>query len=217
LKALASDVKKAKLSDGIARQRTVAHVICYRGDKCLMSFPIYNDDSIVIDEVRYWIKWPQGLQSLRLLTPHVHSIELRVKCAANLKHLWYRFRLYEKVIKPPPWYTFWRSKKPYPAPNKWCDSTFHAHRVAGMIEKYPYICPSAGQGKCHYAMNPNCKPDSPRDMVLLFETRAGWDQHGGPELFTFDNHDPRGGCVLLNNGTVKFIRNTEEFQKLRWK
>jgi hypothetical protein len=36
-------------------------------------------------------------------------------------------------------------------------------------------------------------------------------------LFTFDNHEPRGGCVLLNNGTVKFIRTKEELEKLRWK
>jgi hypothetical protein len=32
----------------------------------------------------------------------------------------------------------------------------------------------------------------------------------GPDLFTFDNHDPKGGCVLLNDGTVKFIRTKEE-------
>jgi len=65
-----------------------------------------------------------------------------------------------------------------------------------------------------------------------------------PEFFTFDNHDPKGnapvvlsspaatvsvfaenmgvrdsggGCVLLNDGTVKFIRTEEEIQKLRWK
>jgi hypothetical protein len=65
-------------------------------------------------------------------------------------------------------------------------------------------------------MNPNCEPNSPPDMVLLFETKAGWNQHGGPELFTFDNHDPRGGCprklvpvktgILLNDGTVKLVR-----------
>jgi hypothetical protein len=54
-------------------------------------------------------------------------------------------------------------------------------------------------------------------MVLLFETKAGWNQHGGPELFTFDNHDPKGGCVLLNDGTVKFIRTKEELHQLRWK
>ena len=66
-------------------------------------------------------------------------------------------------------------------------------------------------------MNPNCKPDSPADMILLFETKDGWNQHGGPELFTFNNHDPKGGCVLLNDDTVKFIRTEEELHQLRWK
>ena len=65
-------------------------------------------------------------------------------------------------------------------------------------------------------MNPNCRPDSSGDAVLLFETKAGWNQHGGAELFAFDNHDPKGGCVLLNDGTVKFIRTEEELGALRW-
>ena len=60
--------------------------------------------------------------------------------------------------------------------------------------------------------------------------KTGWNQHGGPELFTFDNHDPKrsapdvlslgdsgGGCVLLNNGTVKFIRTKDELNALCWK
>jgi hypothetical protein len=68
-----------------------------------------------------------------------------------------------------------------------------------------------------YAMNSNCREGSPDDMVFLFESQPGWNQHGGPELFTFDNHDPKGGCVLLNDGTVKFIRTKEELQQLRWK
>jgi hypothetical protein len=68
-----------------------------------------------------------------------------------------------------------------------------------------------------YAMNPNCQGDSPKDMVLLFESKPGWNQHGGPELFTFDNHDPKGGLVLLNDGTLKFIRTEEELKQLRWK
>jgi len=66
-------------------------------------------------------------------------------------------------------------------------------------------------------MNPNCGVDSAPDVVLLFETKAGWNQHGGPELFTFDHHDPKGGCVLLNDGTVKFIRTEEELHALRWR
>ena len=68
-----------------------------------------------------------------------------------------------------------------------------------------------------YAMNSNCRDGSPDDMVFLFESKPGWNQHGGPELFTFDNHDPKGGCVLLNDGKVKFIRTKEELHALRWK
>jgi hypothetical protein len=80
-----------------------------------------------------------------------------------------------------------------------------------------FKCPAAGEGKCHYAMNPHCEPNSPPDTVLLFETEDGWNQHGGPELFTFDHHEPRGGCVLLNDGTSIFIRTEEELKQLRWK
>ena len=69
----------------------------------------------------------------------------------------------------------------------------------------------------HYAMNINCKPSSRPNVVLLFESKAGWNQHGWLELFTFDNHDPKGGWVLLNDGTVKFIRTEEELHQLRWK
>ena len=68
-----------------------------------------------------------------------------------------------------------------------------------------------------YAMNSNWEQNSPADMVLLFEAKAGWNRHGGPELFTFDNHDPSGGLVLLNDSTVKFIRTEEELKQLRWK
>jgi hypothetical protein len=88
--------------------------------------------------------------------------------------------------------------------------------VGGKLDAKPHVCPSA-RGKNDYAMNPNCKQDSPADMVLLFETKAGWNQHGGPELFNFDNHNPGGGCVLLNDGTVKFIRTHEELNQLHWK
>ena len=80
-----------------------------------------------------------------------------------------------------------------------------------------FMCPNMQEGRCHYAINRNCEPNSPPETVLLFETKAGWNQHGGPELFTFDNHDPKGGCALLNDGTVKFIRTKEELHALRWR
>ena len=111
----------------------------------------------------------------------------------------------------------------YPMPTEWCDAMESAYSHPGVKSRWTalimksHICPSIGKGRSTYAMNPNCEPNSPPDMVLLFETKAGWNQHGGPELFTYDNHDPRGGCVLLNDGTVKFIRTEEEIHQLRWK
>ncbi len=223
LKAFADDVKNVKPWADIARQRSVAHVVGYRDDQRLMSFPIYNDDCIVTEcRCLFRPRNVNGFRSLRVLTPQVQAIELRVRCAANLKNVWYRLRLYGKAAGSLR-FAFLRRlwSKPCPPTNTWCDSMLRSYSRAIEISHEnlirPYICPSVGQGKCHYAMNPNCKLDSPLDMVLLFETKAGWNQHGGPELFTFDNHEPKGGCVLLNDGTVKFIRTKEELQELRWK
>jgi hypothetical protein len=55
-------------------------------------------------------------------------------------------------------------------------------------------------------MNPYCKADSPGDVVLLFETRGGWDQYGGPELMDFKHHTNNVSNVLLNDGSVLYIQ-----------
>jgi len=156
--------------------------------------------------------YPDGFPSLRVFTPQIKQFELRMQCAGNLKNLWHRLRLYYKAVG--------QFEMLYPDVIDWCDDLIEAYDRRKMLNLYidsPHICPSAGEGKNHYAMNPNCKYDSPTDMVLLFESKAVWNQHGGSELFTFENHDPKGGCVLLNDGMVKFIRTKEELQQLRWK
>jgi hypothetical protein len=51
---------------------------------------------------------------------------------------------------------------------------------------------------------------------LLFETHAGWNQHGGPELMAFDHHEPNGCNVLLNRGKIKFI-TPDHVADLKWK
>jgi len=239
LKALAEDVSKVDQT-GIVAERNTAHVTCYRDDKRMTSFTVCDNMSIKTEE-NAWFEYYRGLQSLKMLTPHIQPFDLRVSCAANLKNLWHRLYLYHRAEKERLKDSSSKSKIVYPIPTEWCDALERAYRPVKAIvypipERYyalgqahqtvsaddefimsPYMCRSAGEGKCHYAMNPNCKYDSSPDMVLLFETKAGWNQHGGPELFTFDNHDPKGGCVLLNDGTVKFIRTKEELQQLRWK
>lgn len=220
LTAFANDVSDRRPIDGLARQRGIAEVTCYRDDEHLNSFTICDDESILTEENRRF-KCYHGFPSLRMITPQIHPFELRVRCAANLRNLWHRVRLYpyaerkrlgdltgeSQIISPP-------------AVDEWCDAMERAYSSMGIYGEnvtQPHICPAARKGKNHYAMNPRCKSDSPPGMVLLFEANAGWNQHGGPESFTFDNHDPKGGCVLLNDGTVKFIRTKEELQQLRWK
>ena len=97
----------------------------------------------------------------------------------------------------------------YPPVSSWCDSIF----LNGGESRY--ICPSAGQGRCHYAINPNAKKNSPDDMVLLFESNAGWNQFGGPELLNTENHRGKGCNILFNDGAVKFVKK-EDLDKLRW-
>jgi hypothetical protein len=204
---------------GAVRERTAAYIKFYDGSQFLTSIPIYNSASLVDSKMQVYTN-NEGFQSLKIVTPWINEIQLRVDCAANLKNLWHRFQLYNEAEKYRAKDSSGNGEIIYPSPVNWCDAMILAYKIIAVDHwiRKPLICPSTSEGnKCNYAMNPDCKPDSPGDMVLLFETKAGWNQHGGPELFTFNNHDPRGGCVLLNDGTVKFIRTTEELQQLRWK
>ena len=220
--AMADEINKGFYGGQLVTESWSAHVACYRGDEHLTSFTMYGDTSVETEDKQYlWYRllYRRGLQAMRTLTPQVEPFELRVQCANNLVDLWHRLRLYHKAEKIRLKDSSGENQIVYPAVDEWCDVMVRAYRIVGPKKWIIRVhnCPSASEGKNHYAMNPNCKPDSPPDMVLLFETKGGWNQHGGPELFTFDNHDPRGGCVLLNDGTVKFIRTREELHQLRWK
>lgn len=224
IRVFAKDIGKARTSDGgvLVRYRGHVDVACYHDGKPTQFFPICNDDVVIVERER--LSCLQGFPSLKTLTPQIEAIDLRMRCATNLKNQWYRFRFhyiyeaYDRDVSPA------NIEKIFPAPEKWCDTMVGPKptrsidgipRFRSLSEK-PHICPSAGEGTNHYALNPNCRYDSQPGTVLLFETKSGWNQRGGPELFTFDNHNPRGGCVLLNDGTVKFIRTEEELSQLRW-
>jgi len=212
------EIDQADSIGRIVTESKSAHIACYHGDEHLTSFTAYGKESMLTEEMQcLWHR--RSFQSLKMFAAQIKPFELRIKCAANIKNLWYRLRFYHMAEKTRLKGLSSESKMIYPLPTEWCECMLWTY-TNGRREKHIiriHNCPSAGSGKNHYAMNPNCKPDSPADMVLLFETEAGWNQHGGPELFTFDNHDPKGGCVLLNDGTVKFIRTREELLQLRWK
>jgi len=210
LKMLAEQMRQGVYQPVMAKEPH-AHLVCYRDGKQLISFDVYHD--VAVTDKRgffYYAGTNDGaIPNLEQIVPQVKPFALRVQCVDHLNdsHSALRFYVARKAV--------------YPAPATWCDDIVqHADAQGYVVDDAilkPFTCPAVGEGKCHYAMNPNCTPDSPLKTVLLFETRAGWNQHGGAELFTFDNHDPKGGLVLLNDGTVKFIRTEEELKQLRWK
>jgi hypothetical protein len=204
----------------IVTERSTADVTCYYGDKLTASFTVCDDVSIVTKD-KHVFRYKMGLPELKVLAPQIKPFKLRARCASNLRDLWHRLRLDHRA-KARSARSGGNIDATYVPPTEWCDAMVWAYQIAlgNDMHKYlmrPFNCPSMDEGDCHYAMNPNWELNSAPDTVLLFETKSGWNQHGGPELFTLDNHDPKGGCVLLNDGTVKFIRTEQELQQLRWK
>lgn len=100
----------------------------------------------------------------------------------------------------------------YPTANQWCDLLVQY----AYTNKEEFICSSAGEGRCHYAINPNVEPNSSPNIVLLFDTKGGWNQYGGPELLAPENHRGKGCNILFNSGSIKFVRK-KEFPMLKWK
>lgn len=117
----------------------------------------------------------------------------------------------------------------YPEPNQWCDLLLEQ----GNVSIVDFVCPSImfyglssgrrwriftwpypKRGRCHYAMNPNCEPNSPRDTVLLFESTEGWNQFGGLELVTTNRHNRR--CNILVNGGWVISEKWPTLKELRW-
>ena len=102
----------------------------------------------------------------------------------------------------------------YPSASEGCDLLIEHTDVPGSI----FRCKGALEGPCNYAMNKNIEelgPDAPPDMVLLFETYPGWNQSGGPEILTTENHNGDGCNILFNDSHAQFVK-TEDINDLKW-
>lgn len=223
---------------------TPTNVICYQGRNRVASFNIYPTMPTVMANRRRFVYRP-GFPILRNLDPPaLKPLKVRWECAMNLSGLLFG-GLWQGPNRPPcPDPNQWcdvivqtmrrmhitnyvldgKTRRQYPdrvIARRFTCPVVHAPTDANGVYSPPDetdpLSQPADSWVSDYAMNSNCREGSPDDMVFLFESQPGWNQHGGPELFTFDNHDPKGGCVLLNDGTVKFIRTKEELYQLQWK
>jgi hypothetical protein len=182
----------------------LAEVVCFGNGGRRITLRL-TEQFLITEDKRYFRFPGTGFDLLRF-TPQIEPFVVRLSCARHLAIL-------SQFLK----------EQGVPLGDDWCDGIVQALETASNKREPDesttrlFQCPAVSNGECNYAMNPGCTIDSPPDAVFLFEAKAGWNQHGGPELFTFDNHDPKGGLVLLNDGTVKFIRTEEELKQLRWK
>ena len=103
----------------------------------------------------------------------------------------------------------------FPTASNWCDLLIEKAEVPSVM----FQCKGAGEGLCHYAMNKdaaNLGISAPPDMVLLFETHSGWNQVGGSDILTTDNHQGDGCNVLFMDFHVEFVR-ASQIPELRWR
>lgn len=132
------------------------------------------------------------------------------RCAANLRALGATMLIYASDYD-----------EKYPTADKWCDLlveyiNVREHRKPIRVTEKDFKCPGNKKERCSYAINPNVSPSSNPRLVLLFETEGGWNQFGGPELLTADNHDGKGCNISFCDLHVEFVKK-EKFGELKWK
>lgn len=128
----------------------------------------------------------------------------RVSCRAHLKGLGSCLALYA--------YDY---SDVCPPAERWCDAIVDAFGSFDSGVENLLRCPRTKIGPCNYAMNPNARPRQASDVVLLFESKPGWNQSGGPELLTTENHQGKGCSVFFTDLHVEFVK-TEDLGHLKW-
>ena len=131
-------------------------------------------------------------------------IAYRMVCATNMSALSKEMLLYAGD-----------NKDMYPTTDQWCDLLV---KYDPNLSQKMFCCKGDKEGPSSYAMNKNIEKlgaNSPPDMVLLFESKPGWNQSAGPELLTTENHQREGCNIAFNDGHVRFVL-PEDINNLRW-
>lgn len=144
-----------------------------------------------------------GMGILMPALARTRQIAFRMTCGTNLNALGNAMHMYAADYNGR-----------FPTPSQWCD-------LLSRYAKIPpeqFRCRGAGAGRSHFAMNKAVEflgTSAPPDMVLLFETGPGWNQVGGPEMLTVENHQGDGCNVTFVDGHTEFVK-TAGVPYLRW-
>ena len=157
---------------------------------------------VVISAIHLFIVVPL---TIAILIPTFMTVKTAVEqnmCAENIKGLSKAMLIYAGDYD-----------EKYPSPN-WCNLLIDYADVS----EQQFRCFSTKEGPCNYAMNVNIiesGPATPSDIVLLFETTPGWNQIGGPEILSMNNHDNKGCNIVFADGHVRFVE-AEDMNSLKW-
>jgi len=104
-----------------------------------------------------------------------------------------------------------------PTPSQWCDLLVNDANVP--LEYFRCPVADTPRGQCSYALNKYLVGADlrrlPLDQVLLFESKSGWNQVGGPELLNMGNHEDNRCYVSFVGLHAEFIRAASLF-RLKW-
>jgi len=129
---------------------------------------------------------------------------VQIACMVHLRSLKVSFNLYADDFDGS-----------LPSVESWCDA------LGKYMLPEHLICPgsNAKEGQSSYAMNEFLDgkklAELPPDLVLLFESKPGWNKTGGPEILTTGNHEGECCNVLFVDGHVEFI-GADEISELKW-
>ena len=148
------------------------------------------------------ILMPMMLAIIMPALAKTRNLAQRIMCGTNLKGLGEAVLVYAGDDK----------YERYPTASKWCDLLVEYADVPAES----FRCPGVSEGKCNYAMNKYIEDSNMLpDIVLLFETEPGWNQFGGPEILSTENHRGDGCNIMFGDGHIRFVR-TEEIDSLKW-
>jgi|GEM_PF-1224537 len=104
-------------------------------------------------------------------------------------------------------------KGQFPEPDKWCDVL----KDSNEIDEWVFGRRGDEEKTCDYALNKDAAKlgaDAPDNMVLLFDSKPGWNQVGGIELL---RKDGSGRINILFADNHKEIVREKNVPYLRWK